>query len=187
MTITPTADDTLPGTATPRPRAGRWLVTAGTAAIVLAADQITKSLVLALDPASSGRTPTGLLAVHLVRNPGAGFGIGSGHPLAITLVALALTIGVGTAARRSRSRAAELCWAVVLGGAAGNLADRIFRSPGLGRGAVVDWVHVAGYPATFNLADLAIRLGVIAAVAVMIARRPRSARETSSGATTLAK
>jgi signal peptidase II len=66
----------------------------------------------------------------------------------------------------------------VLAGAAGNLADRIFRSPGLGRGAVVDWIHVAGSRASFNLADLAIQLGAIGAVIAMLATRP-GARQTA--------
>jgi lipoprotein signal peptidase len=38
--------------------------------------------------------------------------------------------------------------ALLLGGALGNLADRLFRPPGLGSGAVIDWIHVQGYPAT---------------------------------------
>jgi len=63
---------------------------------------------------------------------------------------------------RTRSRPAALFLAVVLGGALGDLADRLFRSPGLGRGAVVDWIQVAGYPATFSLADVAIRAGAAA-------------------------
>jgi signal peptidase II len=68
---------------------------------------------------------------------------------------------------RTRSRLAALFLSVVLGGALGNLADRVFRSPGLGLGAVVDWIHVAGYPATFNLAGVAIRAGA-AGVAVVL-------------------
>jgi signal peptidase II len=69
----------------------------------------------------------------------------------------------------------------VAGGAAGNLADRLLRSPGPGRGAVVDWIHVAGYPATFNLADVAIRAGVVAAlVATLAAGRWKARRELSA-------
>lgn len=69
---------------------------------------------------------------------------------------------------RTRSRLAALFLAAVLGGALGNLADRLFRSPGAGRGAVVDWIHVAGYPATFNLADVAIRVGAIGAAVAFL-------------------
>jgi len=49
----------------------------------------------------------------------------------------------------------------VLGGALGNLMDRLFRSPGFLKGAVVDFVHVSSFP-TFNVADSAITVGAIA-------------------------
>ncbi len=68
--------------------------------------------------------------------------------------------------------------AAILGGAAGNLADRLLRSPGFGRGAVVDWIHLAGYPATFNVADLAIRLGAIGALAAALDAWSRPSRRT---------
>lgn len=69
---------------------------------------------------------------------------------------------------RTRGRVVALSLAAVAGGAAGNLADRLLRGPGLGRGAVVDWIHLAGYPATFNIADIAIGLGALCAVVAMI-------------------
>jgi hypothetical protein len=68
----------------------------------------------------------------------------------------------------------------VAGGAAGNLADRLLRSPGSGRGAVVDWIHVAGYPATFNLADVAIRAGAAGALVATLAAGRRAARRTAT-------
>jgi signal peptidase II len=139
----------------------------GVAALVLAADQVSKSLVLAARP----RAGSGLVSVRLVRNTGASFGIGAGHPVVVMLVSLLVIAVVIALLARTPSRAAALLLAAVLGGAAGNLADRLFRSPGLGRGAVVDWIHVAGYPASFNLADVAIRVGAVGAVAVMLGAR----------------
>jgi signal peptidase II len=162
----------------PGPPWGRRAVWAVTAA-VCAIDQATKSLVLALDPASAHRTGGGLVSVRLVRNTGAGFGIGAGHPVVITLVAGAAAVVVLVLLGSTKSRVAALCWAVVLGGALGNLADRLFRSPGPGLGAVVDWIHVDGYPPSFNLADVAIRAGAVAAVIAMVvtARRPQTNTE----------
>lgn len=158
----------------PGPLRTRWAVWVAAAAVCVV-DQITKSLVLARDPASAYRTGGGRLSIRLVRNTGASFGVGSGHPMVITLVASAVVVIVLALVVAARSRAAALCWAVVLGGALGNLADRLFRSPGPGLGAVVDWIRVDGYPATFNLADLAIRAGTVAAVIAMAvsARRVR--------------
>jgi signal peptidase II len=144
----------------------------GVTALVLTLDQVTKSIVVAThrtDAASGGGTG-GLVSLRLVRNTGASFGIGSGHPVIVMVVAvgvIAAVLGLLALALQSRSpsKAVALCLAAVLGGALGNLADRVFRSPGLGRGAVVDWIHVWGYPATFNLADVAIRIGAVGALA----------------------
>jgi signal peptidase II len=143
----------------------RWAVCA-VAVIVLAGDQVSKSLVLAARP--SANSGGGLVSVRLVRNTGASFGLGAGHPIVVVLVAVAVIALVAVLLARTRSRAAAVCLAAVLGGALGNLADRLFRAPGVGRGAVVDWIHVAFYPATFNLADLAIRVGVVGAVIAML-------------------
>jgi len=140
----------------------------GVAVGVLLADQISKTLALALDSGSGVRRGDGWFSARPVRNTGASFGIGAGHPLVITVVAITATAAVAVAVSRTRNRATALAWAVVLGGAAGNLADRFFRSPGLGGGAVVDWIHVAGYSASFNLADLAIRVGALAAATAMV-------------------
>jgi signal peptidase II len=140
------------------------------AALVLAVDQVSKSAVVAANPRGSGG---GLVSLRLVRNSGASFGIGSGHPLVITLTAAAILVVAVALLIRTSSRAVALALAAVVGGAAGNLADRLFRGPGLGRGAVVDWIHVAVYPATFNIADIAIRLGAVIALVAALAAAPR--------------
>jgi signal peptidase II len=162
----------------------------GVAALVLAADQLSKSLVLAARPGGGG----GLVSVRVVRNTGASFGIGAGHPVLVVASSAVVIAVVAVLAARTRSRPAALFLAVVLGGALGNLADRVFRSPGLGRGAVVDWIHVAGYPATFNLADIAIRAGAAGAAAALLGggahlrhrlrprRWPRPRRDTAGSA-----
>jgi signal peptidase II len=85
-------------------------------------------------------------------------------------------------AARARGRATALFIAAVLGGALGNLADRIFRAPGLGRGAVVDWIHLAGRGGSLNLADAAIQLGVLGAAIALLAAREKSAGRAGSHA-----
>jgi signal peptidase II len=134
---------------------------AGIALLILAADQVSKSLVVAAAPRGG---QGGLVSVRLVRNTGASFGIGAGHPVLVTLVAVVVLAAVLVLLARARKPGVALFLAAVAGGAAGNLADRLLRSPGFGRGAVVDWIHVAGYPATFNLADVAIRVGAVGAL-----------------------
>jgi signal peptidase II len=149
----------------------RWAMCAiGTG--ILAADQVSKNLVLTLDPASARGPVSGWLTVHLIRNTGASGGIGAAYPTVVTLAGVIIAAFAGTLALHTRNRAVALCLAAVLAGAAGNLADRVFRSPGLGRGAVVDWIHVGGSRASFNLADLAIQLGALGTVIAMFAVRP---------------
>ncbi len=60
---------------------------------------------------------------------------------------------------------------LLLGGALGNLTDRIFRSPGLFRGNVVDWIEVTRYWPVFNLADSAIVCGGILIVLLSFSGR----------------
>jgi signal peptidase II len=64
------------------------------------------------------------------------------------------------AARKTDGILAVVALALVLGGAVGNLTDRIVRSPGFLRGAVVDFVRIDTFP-TFNVADSAITVGAI--------------------------
>ena len=154
----------VPAGSAVRGRAVRWAMLS-TAVVVLAADQVSKSLVLRLHPAAGA----GLVSIRLVRNTGASGGIAAGYPVLVTLTAVVIVAVAGTLAVRTRSRAVAICLAAVLGGALGNLSDRLFRSPGLGRGAVVDWIHVTGRGGSFNISDLAIQLGAIAAVVAMFA------------------
>jgi signal peptidase II len=144
---------------------------------VLAADQVSKSLVLAARP--DGVVGAGWISVRLVRNTGASGGIASGYPVLVTVAAIAVTAVAAGVALRARGRAVALCLAAVLGGAAGNLADRVFRAPGFGRGGVVDWIHLGGRGGSMDVADIAIQLGVLGALVALIAGgRVRGTRET---------
>ena len=146
----------------------RWAV-CGVTLFVLAVDQLSKSLVLAVRPGRRG----GLLTVRLVRNTGASFGVGAGHPVLVMLVSAVLIAVVAVLLTRTASKVAALFLAAVAGGALGNFADRLFRSPGLGRGAVIDWIHLAWYSPSFNVADIAVRAGAVGVVVVMLGTRAR--------------
>src|SRR5215472_6873764 len=157
-----------PQAAVRSPRA-RWAM-AAIVALVVAADQLTKSLVLAGQIAGG----TGLAAVRLVRNTGSAGGLASGHPVLVSLLALAITAFAITLALRARRTPIALSFSFVVAGAVGNLADRLLRAPGLGRGAVVDWIHFAGGGGSLNLSDLAINVGVLGAVIAMLASREKA-------------
>lgn len=159
--------------ASPRVR----LAMAATVAVILAADQVSKSLVLAMHPAAQA-AGTGLVNIRLVRNTGANGGIAAGYPVLVTLVAAAIACAATVFALRVRGRALAICLAAVVGGALGNLSDRLFRSPGFGRGGVVDWIHLGALSGSFNLADLAIQFGVAGVViSVLAGERARKASQ----------
>jgi signal peptidase II len=169
-------------TGTPaRTRTIRWAL-AGTAAAVLAADQISKCLVMAHSVAGSYSTAP--VSIGLAANHGATMGVGSGSPLLITLAALAVAALAATFALRATTRTAALLLAAVFGGALGNLADRLLRAPGIGTGGVVDWIHltIAGHGVSLNIADIAIQLLAPAAIAVTLLAARRTTRNTTATA-----
>ena len=86
-----------------------------------------------------------------------------------TVIAFGVVVYIARTARRLYSLGWAVALGLLLGGAAGNLGDRIFRSPGLFRGEVVDWIAVTRYYPIFNLADSAIVCGGI--LTVLLAMR----------------
>jgi signal peptidase II len=154
LTVTP------PTATTDRSRARRTRALAvmiGVAAFVLTADAISKMLVLEHLPLDkSVRLLGGLITLRLTFNAGAAFGLGTSYTILIALIACGVIFFIIRTARRLRSTAWSIALGLLLGGAAGNLADRIFRSPGPFRGRVVDWINLPHFPWTFNIADSAI-------------------------------
>ena len=140
----------------------------GIAAVALAADVISK--VVAVERLSDRppvRLVDGLLELTLVRNPGAAFSIGVGATALFSVVAVGVVFILARAATRLRSRPWAVVLALLLGGALGNLGDRIFRSPGPFRGEVVDWIRIPHWP-VFNLADACITVGAVLAVVLSL-------------------
>jgi signal peptidase II len=149
-------------------RSGALVVFAVIAVAGYLTDLVTK--VLAVEHLT-GRPPVpvvgDVLTLYLARNPGAAFSTGTSYTLILTLVAFAAGGVVLWVARRLRSTG----WAIGLGflmaGVLGNLTDRIFRSPGVFRGHVVDFLQLPNWP-IFNVADVCINIaaGVIILQAV---------------------
>ena len=142
---------------------------------VLTADLVSKVLVVArIDPTDPGVRLLGG-AVYLVqaRNSGAAFSVGTGATVVLTGISIIVIAIVLRAARRLTSPGWALALGLVLGGAMGNLVDRLFRAPSPGKGHVVDWISVLSsdghvWP-IFNVADSAIVGG--AALAVLLSLR----------------
>jgi signal peptidase II len=126
------------------------------AMFVIAADVITKAIVVARMPTHAPiRLLGGLLTITVTRNGGAAFSIGTSMTILFTAIALGVIVYILRAARNLRSVGWAITLGLLLGGAAGNLIDRIFRAPGLFQGHVVDWIELPHWP-VFNLADSAI-------------------------------
>jgi signal peptidase II len=138
------------------------------AAVVLTLDIVSKVIVAAQ---LGDHRPVRLLggAIYLVetRNSGAAFSMGTGATVVLTVIALAVVVVILRTARRMRSIGWAVALGLILGGALGNIVDRLFRAPGVGRGNVVDWISLFSNDgsrfAIFNLADSAITCGAVLA------------------------
>ncbi|WP_063796079.1 signal peptidase II [Streptacidiphilus griseoplanus] len=158
-----------------------------TAVVGLAVDQVTKAVAAVT---IEGGEPVHMGAVTLTtfRNPGAA---GSFAPHA-TLVFTVLAVGVLAFIARTAPSLRSVGWGTGLGlifaGAGGNLADRLFRTPGFGRGAVLDFIQI-GHSGIFNLADQCVTAGVLTVlvqtfrgVPIRAAERPQTERRRAFGA-----
>lgn len=145
------------------------------AVVVLALDVISKIIVVAtLSGHAPVRTLGGLIYLVETRNTGAAFNLAESATVIFTVIAAAVVVIIVRISGRLRSRWWAVALGMVLGGAAGNLTDRIFRAPGPLRGAVVDWISFLN-PDTpgwhwpvFNVADASIVCGGIVAVLLML-------------------
>ncbi|WP_409237674.1 signal peptidase II [Streptomyces sp. PA5.6] len=100
------------------------------------------------------------LRLSAIRNAGAAFGFGEAFTIIFTCIAAAVIVVIARLARKLYSLPWAIALGLLLGGALGNLTDRLFRAPGVFEGAVVDFIAPKGF-AVFNLADSAIVCGGI--------------------------
>ena len=166
----------------------RCLVTlAGTALAVIGADQVTKAITVAT---REGRPPVHLigrvLTIDVSRNAGAAFSFAPAATLIYTCVAVAVAAAILINAPRLRSAAWAAALGLLLGGAIGNLCDRLARAPGIGRGAVIDFIDLQHF-ATFNIADSCLTCGAVLVVlltllGVPVNGRPATARNDAATA-----
>ncbi len=139
------------------------------AVAALALDVLSKIAVVAqLEHREPIRLLGDLLTLTVSRNSGAAFSIGTGMTIVFTVIAVGVIVAILRTARRLRSLPWAISLGLLLGGATGNLIDRIARSPAPLQGHVVDWIELPHWP-LFNLADSAIVCG--GALAVLLAAR----------------
>lgn len=143
-----------------RGKALRKAVAFALGGLVVGLDQLTKAWALrALPDGESMTLIPGLLRLHVTENSGAAFSMLQGAGSFLVLAIVAAVVVILLAIRSSEGWWETLTLGLVLGGAIGNLIDRLTRGPGFSDGRVVDWIDPSFFP-TFNVADASITTGV---------------------------
>jgi signal peptidase II len=179
----PAAAESAPAPPHRRP-ARRGLVTllAVLALVVAAIDQVTK---VWAERTLAGEPPIDVigefLRFRLIYNSGAAFSIGTGVTWLFTLAMSVVVVVIIVIAVRVGSRTWAIALGLVLGGAVGNLIDRVFREPGFPEGHVVDFIDYNGW-FVGNVADIGIvvAMGLIMILSfrgVPLAGRPAAATD----------
>ena len=133
----------------------------GVAAVIVGIDQLTKALVVSnIGEGESRHVIGGVLSWTYQRNPGSAFGLFQHIPVLFTILASMIAVVIVVRAPRVHDRLAGFALGLVLGGAIGNLVDRIVRPPGVFRGRVVDFIDFHWWP-VFNIADSAVVIGAL--------------------------
>lgn len=129
-------------------------------AVIVVVDQLTKHW--ALNRLSGGRTIDiiGSLRFNLAFNKGMAFSQATGAGPVLGALAFVIVIAVVLWIRRSATGLAAFAAGMIVGGAIGNLVDRLFRNDAWLRGAVVDFIDLQWFP-VFNIADSCITVGAV--------------------------
>lgn len=168
----------------PRPRRRLMAVLAAAGAVALLVyllDQATKLWVeRTMELGESIPVIDGVLQWHYILNPGAAFSLGEDFTWLFTAIMAAVSIGIVVYLPRVRSMPWALALGLVLGGALGNLTDRIVRWPGFPSGHVVDFIHVNRF-AVFNVADSGVVVGIaLVTLLILLGRDPDGTRSTGT-------
>ncbi|GAA2128178.1 signal peptidase II [Arthrobacter sp. TE12231] len=166
MTDAPSPDATQPAAAvqpvpTRRRRAKLFVLFASFAVFAYVFDQLTK-LWVTTTMTEGERIPVfpPLLHWFYIRNSGAAFSIGENVTWVFTIIMAAVSVAILMQLRKLGSLWWALALGLLLGGALGNLTDRLFREPSFAMGHVVDFIQLPNF-AIFNIADSAVVSAVV--------------------------
>jgi signal peptidase II len=180
----PGGDTAGPVRGSGRRRAIALLASLGAASILV--DFVTKQLAVEhLRGAEPVRLLGGVLYLDYTTNSGAAFNIGGSYTFVFPLIALAVIAFIVWMSLRLRSRSWAVALGLVLGGAAGNLLDRLVREPAPFRGEVVDMLSLFAPGGSvwpiFNIADASLVVGVMLAVWLELTGRRRDGTRAVRG------
>lgn len=151
------------------------------AAIVVTLDQLTKHW--AVNALSDGRDRHVVWSLqwNLAYNTGMAFSRGRGLGPVIALLALLVVIVLVVSTAKVESRLARVAAGLLIGGALGNLCDRVFRGDGWLQGAVIDFIDVQWWP-IFNVADMGVSIGAVlfAVSSLLVPKSPTPASPVES-------
>ena len=147
------------------------------AAFVVVLDQITKQIAVSQLDDSLPVHVIWTLQWHLTHNSGMAFSRGTGIGPILGALALVVVVVLVISLGRHGTRGGKFAVGLVVGGAVGNLADRLFRGDGWLRGSVVDFIDFQWWP-IFNIADSAICIGgaLLVLGAILESTRAKSTR-----------
>lgn len=143
----------------------------GTATAVIIIDQLAKTW--AVNALDSGRIVdvVSTLRMNLTYNSGMAFSKGQGLGPVIGVFALVIVVFLTLSLRKSSDWRRLLATGLIIGGALGNILDRVFRGTGNFHGSVIDFIDLQWWP-IFNVADMAVSVG--AALLIFSAAKPRA-------------
>jgi len=155
----------------------RWVLLA--IGVIILLDQLTK--VWAVSQLSDGPIHIfgDTVELALTRNGGSAFSRFQGITPVLAIGAIIVTIVLARVLRKANDRLLIIALTLLLGGALGNLMDRIFRSPGFLRGHVVDFVSVGSFP-VFNVADSCVTIGAVLLIVCSLRQPARPASSSPS-------
>lgn len=149
------------------------LLILGTAGTIVLIDRLTKVWAEHAFAVHPREVIDGVLTLRFTTNSGGAFSLGDRAPLVFAAAAIVVCVAIVVTAFRARPALHAFALGLILGGAMGNLLDRVIRGPRLS-GRVVDFVDPHIWP-VFNLADAAIVSGAVL-LAVQALREGRAAR-----------
>ncbi|HEX5097112.1 MAG TPA: signal peptidase II [Acidimicrobiia bacterium] len=146
--------------ATAAPPRTRYLLIGVALLVIVALDQLTKTWVVRALADGPVVVVDEWLEFHLAKNSGSAFGRFQNFTPVLATLAIVVAVLLFRMARKETDRVMLIGLVLILGGALGNLSDRIFRAPGFMRGHVIDFVAVGPWP-LFNVADSCVTIGAI--------------------------
>lgn len=138
----------------------RYVIAVGMASLLVLVDSWTKRWASIHFVDNPLEVIPGFLTFTFTENPGAAFGSLQNAGPILGVAAIGVTLGLLWALRHARPGLEVVAFGLIMGGAVGNLVDRIFRGPGLLDGKVIDWVNLWWIP-TFNVADMSVTTAVV--------------------------